>query len=442
MPEWNTEIVERYHAAMPSGAAGILAGSELLRTAYHGRFLTRPVFLDAAARVSLGQDLGRLLDLLAGLPQRLFDGDLRRFAAAVGMAPVQAEAAVRGAGTGSGPVRSARADLYRTQDGFQLIELNVHSALGGFENAEMHRALLADPAHRAFVTAEGLAYSDTLRGIVDTMLAAGGGLNAPGRPVVALVDWPPDLASEEPRLRFLVKLLRPMGLDAVVCHLGQVSTGADRGLYVDGRRIDVVYRFFGTENLLEESWAPAAVARIQDAVDDGTVRLFTGMDAELYASKAALALLGDERNREAFTATEREFLDRFVPLTRRLCRELIPDVLARQGELVLKPVLMHGGKGVVAGWTVPSREWARQIEAAAGGPYVVQRRVRPAAEPFPAPDGSGGTELMALKWGVFLNAAGYGGAFVHGAPDLDIGVLNSSARSSLVGCCFHANPDV
>ena len=56
---------------------------------------------------------------------------------------------------------------------------------------------------------------------------------------------------------------------------------------------------------------------------------------------------------------------------------------AAQSDLVLKPTLMHGGIGVVPGWTTSESQWRERLSAAVGGPFVLQRRVRPAPEDFP-----------------------------------------------------------
>lgn len=445
--EYENDTTRRYRARVPAGtaAAARCAESPLLRTAYGSRFLTRPVFLDADERAGLSDDLNRLFDLLVSLPDRLFGGDLRQFAAAVGMAPVQADAVLRGAALASGPARLGRADLYREPDGFRLLELNLGSALGGFENAEINRAVLTDLPHARFAETERLAYVDTLRAITDTMLAACADLDAPSRPVVALVDWPSSFQTLAPRLRFMADLLAPLGVDAVACHIGELEDRAG-GLYVHGRRIDIVYRFFLVEDLLDGQEAPVAVARVLDAAERGAVRLFASLDAELYGSKGCLALLSDERNRPAFSAAENAFTDRFLPWTRALrdgsahvagtVVDLVPYVLEHQHDLVLKPTLLHGGIGVVPGWTATRDEWATHVREAVGGPFVVQRRVRPVAESFPPEDGVTAPEKLVLNWGVFLTRAGYGGAIVRGSADPDVGIV-SMAGGARVGCCFH-----
>ncbi|MEU3314397.1 hypothetical protein ABZ743_17210 [Streptomyces sp. NPDC006662] len=64
-------------------------------------------------------------------------------------------------------------------------------------------------------------------------------------------------------------------------------------------------------------------------------------------------------------------------------------------------------------------------------PVILQRRVRPVPEPFPAP-GGGPTEPAVLTWGVFLAGHGYGGAYLRGTTAPAAGVI-SSARGGRLG---------
>ncbi|MFI6444900.1 hypothetical protein [Kitasatospora sp. NPDC050543] len=421
--------------------------SQLLTTAYGDRFLPRPVFLDAADRTQLATDLNLLHDLLASLPERLFDGSRSDLARAVGMAPAQVAAV--GRSSGPAPVRIARADLYRTRTGFRLLEFNMGSALGGFENAELNRAMLTRPELQDFADEEQLSFTDTLRGFVATMLAACPQVTAE-RPVVALADWPSSYETLEPRLRFMADLMADMGVDAVPCHVGELHERGGR-LEIHGRPVDIVYRFFLIEDLIDGPDAPALVEPVLAAAERGTVALFAPMDSELYGNKGTLALLSDDRHRASFTTAELDFIDRFLPWTRHVRRtatapggeqvDLLRHAEQHQDDLVLKPTLMHGGIGVVPGWTVSPQEWSARLSDALDGPFVLQQRVRPLAEPFPALDRPQIRDLV-LNWGVFLVDAaatgtdGFGGAMVRGTADPEVGVV-SMGNGAAVGCCFH-----
>jgi hypothetical protein len=443
-PAAENELTMRFlrHPAAAADLCRNALASPLLTAAYRQRLLSRPVFLDAGQRDGIESDLGAVHDLLVSLPVRLFAGSLPAMGRAVGMSPVQIEGIVRS--TAACPVRLARADLYQEEGAFRLLEFNTGSALGGSENAELNRALLRDPDFSGFAASEGLEFTDTLRGIVDTMVTACADLDVAGRPTVALTDWPASFPDMGRRLGFFAGLLEPLGFDAIACHAGQIEERSG-ALFVHGRRIDIVYRFFLIEDLAGDDSMPACVERILSAAERGTVRLFAPLESDLYGSKAALALLSDERHRAAFAVDELALIDRFLPWTRELRpgpvhvnghrADLLDHVCARREELILKPALMYGGTGVIPGWKTSQAEWERQVRGALGGPYVVQRRVRPVAERFPRL-AAGSTGLCYLNWGVFLVRAGYGGALVRGSAEPDVGVV-SMGHGAFAGCCFH-----
>lgn len=107
--------------------------------------------------------------------------------------------------------------------------------------------------------------------------------------------------------------------------------------------------------------------------------------------------------------------------------------MAEREHLVLKPTALHSGAGVIQGWLTTPAEWERQLAAAMDSPFVLQRRVRPLAEPFPA---RSGPEPWVLWWGAFLGGAGYGGAIVRGSKDPDAGI-KSMPHGATGTCCFH-----
>jgi hypothetical protein len=75
------------------------------------------------------------------------------------------------------------------------------------------------------------------------------------------------------------------------------------------------------------------------------------------------------------------------------------------------------------------------------GPYVVQRRVRPAAELLPG-DERGLVQELFPTWGVFVTdpsvtgADGYNGCLVRASVDPQVGVISMPAGAR-VACAFH-----
>jgi hypothetical protein len=411
---------------------------ELAATSYDGSCLTRPVFLAHAEFAVLRDDLLALHAALASLPGRLFGGDVTAFARAVGMTGLQL-AAVAVAG-GQPPTRLGRADLFRDARAFRVMELNLGSALGGLDNALLNRAFLTEPAVAEFVATHGLSYTDTM-GVLAATLKAECGIGDGEQPLIAVADWPDSFGILHRQLRAGAGQLARYGLTAVACQVGELSYRSGR-VWLDGRPVDLVYRVFLIKDLLRPEAGDLAGPLLRAAAR-GEVKLFAPMDAEVYGSKGALALLSDEANRHLFTAAELARLDRILPWTRMVRpgpvtvdgseADMTGYARAEREHLVLKPTALHSGAGVIQGWLTSPDEWRDRLTAAMDGPYVLQRRIRPLAEPFPAP---GGVEPWVLWWGAFLGAPGYGGAIVRGSTDPDAGI-KSMPHGSTGTCCFH-----
>lgn len=423
---------------------GADAHTELLRRLPPERFLSRPLFLGAAERAQLHDDLENLRSALVSLPTRLFGGDLAAFARAVGLNEVQISAVLRS--RGESVTRQARADLYTDHSGFRLLEFNMGSTLGGMDNADMARAYLGHPVLTEFAAAHDLGYTDTMGEQVHNMFVESG--FAPGSfPMVALTDWPSSYQTMAPYMRQFAARWRELGLDAHPCHIGELAV-RDGRVWLRDRPVDIISRMFLIEDLLESPEAPGLMNPILDAAARGEVKIFTPMDSEVYASKGALAMLSDEQHRHLLDAHERASLDRILPWT-RMARpgpvtledgrrvDLVEYALAHRDDLAIKPTLLHGGNGVLLGWHQDTTEqvWAQRLAEALGGPYIVQRRIRPKPELFPGPGGTPAPWIVA--WGVFTVHNGYGGVFARAnTVDSGVGVINLGSGSS-VGCALH-----
>ncbi|MEV7226026.1 MULTISPECIES: hypothetical protein [Polymorphospora] len=439
------------HLAGAAGAGDPTAAareSAALTLAYRDRFLAGPAFLGDAERRTVAGDLRTIYDLLRSLPDRIFGGSLAALAEAVGMSGQQTALITRSARTGS-LVPLGRADLYHDGTAFSLLEFNITSALGGFENADLNRAMLTFAPLREFVTRHRLGYRDTLACMARTMLAECATAVPAGRPpVVAVLDTVDNFAVIGPRLRVFAAKLAEHGIEGIACHPGQLTYPNGRPT-VAGRTVDIVYRYFLAEDLAD----PASVAELEPllaAADQGKVGLFSRLDAEIYGNKATLAMLSDDRHRALFDAAELACVDRLLPWTRYVRPrttdpggsdvDLLRYAVAHRDDLVLKPTLLHGGSGIVAGWQVDPARWQADLTAAMDGPYVLQRRIRPAAEPFP--DGAGGAQDLYLNWGIYLGDVdvvgedGYAGCFVRGSTDPAVGVVSLGAGAA-VGSAFH-----
>lgn len=437
----------RRHGARARDLIGRQPESDLLNAFYHGRYLSRPLFLGHAERVQLENDLLNLRSALVSIPDRHYGGDVAAFARDIGLTDVQVSAIMRS--RVSAVTRQARADLYVDETGFRLLEYNMGSALGGQDNADMCDALLEHPVLAEFARVHQLECVNSMQEEVNNRFAECG--FAPGsRPVMATADWPSSYRTLEPYIRQYTSRLQKIGVDAYPCHIGELEV-RDNRVWLGDRALDAICRLFMIEDLLEYPDAPALVEPILDAAARGWIKIFTPLDADLYASKGALAILSDEDNRSRWSPAELASLDRLLPWTRMVrpgpvtledgCRvDLVQYALDHREDLALKPTSLHGGQGVLLGWRsdTTAQLWEEQVRAALDGPYVVQRRIRPLPELFPADDGD--LAPWIVTWGVFTGVNGFAGVFARATTvESNVEVINLDS-GAYAGTCMVARP--
>jgi hypothetical protein len=418
--------------------------SVLLNSFYPGvRWLPRPLLAPGEECARLYSDVEVLRAAMVSLPDRLYGGDLMAFARDVGATGYQASVAVRCQGTPAS--RQSRADLYEDAAGFHVMEYNMGSALGGMEIADVCRVMLAHPVLAEFAETHQLGFADTQREQVRSIFADTG-FDPGSFPVVAVTDWPSSYEQRlGPYMHKLAARWRGYGLDAHACHIGELEVRGGR-VWLGGRAVDIVARMFLMDYLLEPG-AAELMDPVVDAYARGEVAMWTPPDTEVFDSKATLALICDQRNRHVFSADELAVIDRIVPWTAVVAPgqatledgtrvDLLDYAASHADDLVLKPSMRWGGQGVVPGWhagTSPER-WRAELARASGGPYVLQRRIRPLPELFPGEDGEPVPWIVA--WGVFTGAGGYGGIIARAATvESGVAVLNLSS-GALLGCCL------
>jgi hypothetical protein len=308
--------------------------------------------------------------------------------------------------------------------------------------------MLRHPVLAEFARTHGLTYVDTLRHQIDTVFAETG-VDPRSGPVVALTSWPTwSDTTRDPHLDAIAADWQSMGVDAHACQLGELSCRGGR-VWLDGRRVDVIYRIFAFGQLMESSQGAAMLTPLLDAAARGEVALCAPIDSDIFSSKAALAMISDDANRHLFTEAQRESIDRIVPWT-RLVRpgpvttpdgsraDLLDYAVAHQDELVLKPSTGSEGNGVILGWKdVTPEQWHAYVVSAAEPWYVLQERVRPEPELFP--DENGDLIPWNPVWGVFTGTPGYSGAYIRATMDADAGVINRALGASC-GSCLSTGP--
>ena len=404
---------------------------------YRGRPLSRPVFLGRAEHQQVSDDMATVYDAIIALPDRLYGGDLAAFARAVGMTAEQAATATRARGTA--PTRLVRSDMHLDESGFRLMELNVGSTFDGLDNNYLNEAILRHPFVAGFVERHGLTYLDSMAEVAHTIKTESN-IPADVRPVMVAITVPDEWDFLEPRLVKNSERLDPLGIESYGGHLGQLRY-ADGRVWFGEHPVDIVFRIWLTDHLRDEK-VMALVDPLLAAAERGEVAIFTPMDADIYTSKGALAVLSDESTQNVLSAAERAAIERLLPWTRPLRSgpvtvgdekvDLEQYLLENREELILKPMLLWGGQGVTPGWLTEPAEWREQVEAAMDEPYLVQRRIRPFTEQFSSKDG---LQPWTLVWSFLLMTRGAGGMWIRGTHGAASRVVNMTI-DAYGTCCF------
>ncbi|MER5208353.1 hypothetical protein [Streptomyces sp. NPDC002825] len=427
------------------GLATAVARAELppaFEAAWRPYLLPRPWFVSASETAAFGRDLESLFDLLLSLPERLFDGDVERYAAELGLEPPLV-ALLRRAGSGV-PTKLGRADAYHDGTGFKLLELNLGSEVGGLDLAVFNQSLLRVPEFAGFAREHGLDHVDIAARMAAVLRdRARPALSGSAEPVIGLIEGRGGVAAYGPLMRSAQEAMAEQGLDLRVGEIGDVRARADGKLTLDGTPLDLVLRNFAASQLLDDPEGPEVAEPFFRAHEAGRTVLFTSLESGLYSHKGALALLSDPRLAEAFDAGERALVERVLPWSRSLRAsgpaELIDLCRERRERLILKPGAGYGGLDTFVGWECTDAEWAKALDLAVErGGYMAQERVVARPEPVYDPE-TGTVDDRIAALGFFLTDDGYAGAHarVNRADGGAIVGLSSNPGTRMVGVFTH-----
>lgn len=404
----------------------------MFKESYGGVLLERPIIADDARIRQFSDDLIKIFRMLTSLPDRLFDGDLARYCAAVGIDSRLADIMARDA-TGDPPL-FGRCDAYDDGQDFKLLEFNVGTELGGMDFAEMSRSLCGVPAIREFVEQHNLSYVDTADLVADQLKKVAEPVATSDHPVVVLLETTGGIAAH-PNYRSVQEAMIHRGVDFRLGEVQEVSERAGR-LMLDGTAIDVAMRFYAAGEIVSCPYGPQVLDPVYRARDAGGTVLFTGLESSLYGAKGGLAILSNARSWGGFDSDELAVIDRVLPWTRSLTGD--PDLAAlcraERHELIIKPSVGWGATGTVLGRDLTDEQWRGVLAGRAADGYVVQRVVTPCAEPVVDPD-TGEVEDWWANWGLFVTPAGYAGAFVRALQPSDGTIItfgNKGTRGSAV----------
>jgi hypothetical protein len=402
--------------------------------------LSRPLFLDEGILSRFNADLDVFFDLLTSLPQRVFDGDMAAYCAALGMEKQRAAILAQYPGK---PTKYGRVDAYHDGESLRLLEFNIGSALGGIDRAVIGPALLEVPEIAEFAAEHKLVHVHTGQMVADIYREAARNLTGGDDPVIGFVESASGFGDYVPAAKSFVEMMAGQGLEVVMGTITEI-TERDGRLYLHGKRIDLIQRHYTENEMVTEPGVAQAAERIFRAHDEGRVVQWTSLQSSLYHNKAALYLMSDSRLRKVFTTDEAALIDRVLPWSRLLANtetevngqtvELIDYCRAHRADLIIKQQRSFHSKGIVPGWDTDDADWAAALEEGIKEGSLVQRRVIRRAEQVVRPD-TGAVDEYAATWGIFVTPHGYAGTSMRAMPiDDEIARYKPTLRSAAI---FH-----
>jgi len=287
------------------------------------------------------------------------------------------------------PVSRLDAFFVAEAGGLRFTEYNAETPAGGAYNDVLTEVFFGLPIMREFMRSWDLrplpARHDVLHALLDAYAQWSGTRSLPR---IAIVDWS-DVPTRSEFLLFQDYFAR-QGLDCVIVDPRTVEYDGKR-LRSEHGDIDLVYKRVLLTELVEREGLDHPILR---AVKDHKVCMVNPPSCKILHKKASLAVLHDERNAELFDAGEREAITASIPWTRvvedrrttfeGVDIDLLAFAEANREMLVLKPNDEYGGKGVTLGWETEQGAWDTTLDLAQKGSFVVQERIVPTTEVFPA----------------------------------------------------------
>ena len=386
--------------------------------------------------------------LIRRIPEQTFRGDARRMAEYFSLDAAFIASFLPPPNGIAGAI--GRADLILSRDGFQCIEFNIASSLGGWESRIVSEMVLGIPAVGRIVRQLGVTFRqrDFVRELfthcVQEALAAGLADGEVNVAIGAREPFPPAIEQLIARVlgtayqAVLREQAEPLRGALLLCYYPEVIAAGDE-LFHRGRRVHSLleWHHHGSDPLVYRCFKA------------GTLNLYNGPASFVLSNKGCLALLSEEADAGRLAAGECEIVRRHIPWTRPVKAGAtlyrgetldLPEFIAAHPErLVLKKTNLGGGTDVVLGPATGTAFWSETLRRALDEKdWVVQQRVE--SLPFLYQNGPEGCSPHDVIWGPFVFGDRFGGVSLRVQPKALDSVVNLH-RGATVGIVLEAEEE-
>jgi uncharacterized circularly permuted ATP-grasp superfamily protein len=283
---------------------------------------------------------------------------------------------------------TARMDAFLTPNSFKFVELNAESPAGvGYTHvmADIFREL---PVFQQFIRQYPVRFVSPLEHLVQGLLRTyheefEGTVE---KPAFAIIDFQDIPTVHE--FHIVRDYLQRLGYPCEVADPRDVEC-RDGWVYVNGRKIDILYRRLLTNEFLAVKDECPAFLEGYKAQKTCYLNSFR---TKLVHKKSIFAFLTDPKYTGILNAMELQTIRNHIPWTRRLrpqhtiyqgqTIDLLEFVYRNRARFVIKPNDEYGGKGVCLGFDTDDARWAEAIAEGIRHGFVVQEVVDISKEPF------------------------------------------------------------
>ncbi|MCU0285730.1 MAG: hypothetical protein MUF15_04955 [Acidobacteria bacterium] len=346
---------------------------------------------------------------------------------------------------------TGRIDFILSAEGLKCMECNFSASLGGWQVPIWEPLYLNTPILAPFFKEYGIknCNENLISHFFEQIMAA-----APAEKLAREGQWNTAIASRVVKdgkapvqnyfntlYKNLLKQRGAPGADlrghVYMCDYPDLEI-ADKCLYFKGVRI----------HQLVELYNGTVSQGIMEVFKAGNINLINGPVAWILANKLNLALLSDHDAVPVFTAEENEFIDRYVPWSRKIkpgktsfkgeTIDLPGFIRSHRTWLVLKPGHNYGGKGVCVGIKASEDQWEKAVDnALQQKDWLVQEYVESLPGFYQA--GANGCGIHDMSWGFFMFGPRYAGLWIRVMPrEGSKGVINCHQGAS-VSVVFNVN---
>jgi hypothetical protein len=379
-----------------------------------------PTFIGCQFEMELKHAATRVLKLIKSIPNRVFENDMERMASYYGISPQRARFLFKGADTVLLDHLLGRADFIHSAEGLKCLEYNISANIGGWQAPIWETRYLANRHIKEFVTQNNLAPKNpnavtlSLEHMIRYAMRRFSHSLDTVNVAVVVPDYQESMSGSAQEnylnqaFKYILQKTFP-GLEgqlifANVYKLEQKNSE----LWCKGLRIHALLECH--QGLLPDE--------VMVAVERKNVAICNGPISWIMENKLNLALLSDPANQSNYSPDERQWINRYIPWSRRTVNgktdyrgdevDLRSLVVSEKERFVLKAAQEFGGMEVYLGHTTPAQEWRERVAAAfTDGCWIVQEFVP--SVPYLYQAGEQGADEFNVVWGLFMFGETYGG---------------------------------